>query len=241
MAEIYGEAYYDSWGEGDSTEAYWELKKALFRKLVGASGVAGGNAMDIGCATGACLSVLRERGFVPHGIDVNPYAIQRAKSLVPGARLSEGTLEEAGFERGTFSLIVMSDVLEHSRDPQGLLKTAERFLAPGGKILIVTPDLESLTSKLMGRWWPHIKMEHLFYFSGRALRQMLEKCGFGEITIATAYKPLNPDYAIRQFETYPVPVITPLAKAAHRLVPARLKNWTAFFPMGEMLAIASKP
>lgn len=46
-----------------------------------------------------------------------------------------------------------------------------------GRIVLTTPDSGSWTRRLLRRWWPHYKLEHLFYFNGDNLRRAMEQTG----------------------------------------------------------------
>src|SRR5690606_8899932 len=85
---------------------------------------------------------------------------------------------------GIFDLITMYDVVEHLSHPLDLLRSARRSLTPQGYLHLTTPDLSSLSGRLMGRHWYHIKPdEHLLYFTGDTLRTTLERAGFEVVRI----------------------------------------------------------
>ncbi len=239
LKSLYSRSYYDSWGE---PQVYWDLKKALYKGLLSqAKGSRStGNILDVGCATGACLAVIEQMGKTAFGIDVNPEAIRLARKNVPGATILEASLENAPFEKGMFEAVVLSDVLEHLSDPRAALKRVRALLAPGGAAVILTPHMGSLSSKIMGRTWIHVKEEHLFYFSRDALGQMLVEAGFHDACFIASKKPVSIQYAMTQFETYPLPVATPFLRFLGVILPKTLKNRVFALPMGEMCVAALK-
>lgn len=245
LTAIYGSGYYASWGSGvggDGYPIYWNLKRTLFRRLLAQAGPfsPGGAALDVGCATGACLSVLRDLGLRAHGIDVNEHAVTIARRLVPEAEIHAGWLEEAPLAPASFDLVVLSDVIEHARDPWAFMGRITELLRPGGRVVILTPDMGSLLAKAMGRAWPHLKPEHLFLFDRRGLSRLFDRHGLRLRRLSSAPKPLSLDYAVRQFDAYPLPGVTPLLRGLRRLVPFRLAHQSIALPMGEMLAVAEK-
>lgn len=244
LAQIYSRQYYDSWGEDESENLYWEMKKALFGRMIDYADInpaASIKALDVGCATGACLEVFKERGFLAYGVDVNPYAVDKARARVPGAAVHHGALEDASFEPDTFNLIVLSDVVEHVKNPALFLRGAYQALAPGGRVVILTPDIGSPSLFILGARWPHFKKEHLCYFNTRALKRLLDQCGFRWIKSGSARKPINFSYALRQFSTYPMPVISGMMRFMNHLVRGPVRTRHFFLPMGELLAVAEKP
>ena len=48
----------------------------------------------------------------------------------------------------------------------------------GGLLVVHTMDIDSLFARAAGRRWPWLMEMHIYYFSRRTLRQMLEKTGF---------------------------------------------------------------
>jgi hypothetical protein len=63
-------------------------------------------------------------------------------------------------------------------DPRETLQQAHRLLKPNGLLVVHTIDIDSIFAQLMGARWPWLMEMHLYYFSRRTLRAMLEKCGF---------------------------------------------------------------
>ncbi len=97
--------------------------------------------LDIGCGNGSQLSLpLARLGYNVTGIDPDESSIAHA------ARLSEG-IEGARFLRTSvsevaekFDVVILSEVLEHVKDPSELLQAGERLLNPDGLIIVTTPN-----------------------------------------------------------------------------------------------------
>lgn len=87
--------------------------------------------LDYGCAGGLFIKYLQERGFTNcSGYD--PYAPQ------------DGLGNLATLRNKQFDYILLQDVIEHVEDPNILLSQLNDLLAPGGYILIGTPDAANL-------------------------------------------------------------------------------------------------
>lgn len=77
-------------------------------------------------------------------------------------------LESLPFRRGSFDLVVNTQVLEHVRDPQTVLRELARVLKPGGRLFLTAPQ-----------GWPEHQVPHdYFRFTRFALRHLLESAGF---------------------------------------------------------------
>src|SRR5439155_9546650 len=69
-------------------------------------------------------------------------------------------------------------VLEHVPDPVGFLQAAARFVKPDGRIIIVTPNAQSLGSSLFGKDWYALQPpQHLILYGSRGLRRCLAQTG----------------------------------------------------------------
>ena len=132
--------------------------------------------LDVGAASGIFLNLAREAGYRVAGIEPSAALAADAERLY-GLKLFCGTVEQfAASEK--FSVITLLDVLEHVADPKAFVSRLDGLLAPGGMLVIVTPDVGSLAARIMGgRWW-HYRVAHLNFFNRHSLDWLLEKQGF---------------------------------------------------------------
>jgi len=241
LDEIYSDEYFKSWGNDGNIEDYWGLKTSLVEKILAESGqcIKGKKVLDVGCATGASLSVIHEKGGLPYGIDVNKHAIEKARALVPTAQVSNCNFMDVDFSGKLFDIIILSDVLEHFFDPLTGLEKAESLLNANGKLLILTPDISSFSARIMGAKWSHIKTEHLFYLSCLSMRSLLSKCRLRTESISSFFKPMNLEYMANQYRIYKHPVLTPFFNTIRYFLPQVILSHRFHIPMGEMFVVAS--
>ncbi len=137
---------------------------------------AGSSLLDVGAASGIFLNLAREEGFRVTGIEPSAALVADAKKRY-GLELFCGSAEQF-VAREKFIAVTLLDVLEHVTDPDAFLAVLERFLAPGGMLVIVTPDIGSRAARIMGgRWW-HFRVAHVNFFNRRSLGRLLEQHGF---------------------------------------------------------------
>jgi 2-polyprenyl-3-methyl-5-hydroxy-6-metoxy-1,4-benzoquinol methylase len=147
------------------------------RPLERCTGPANGRRLlDVGAHTGVFVDIATRHGWDAWGIEPSKWAVEQARAQ--GLQMHLGTLEEAAFPAGHFSVVTMWDVIEHVPDPFSTLQAAWRVLEPGGLLVVHTMDIDSLFSRLLGRRWPWYMEMHLFYFSRHTLAAMLNKAGF---------------------------------------------------------------
>jgi ubiquinone/menaquinone biosynthesis C-methylase UbiE len=137
---------------------------------------AGRPLLDVGCYTGVFVEIAGEHGWEAWGVEPSRWAVEQARAR--DLRVEQGTLQSAALPEGGFDVITMWDVIEHVPDPRQTLESAGRLLGPGGLVVIHTIDIDSAFARLMGRHWPWLMEMHLFYFSRKTMRAMLESCGF---------------------------------------------------------------
>lgn len=142
------------------------------RKLLGAPG----RLFEIGCGTGLFLDEARAAGWEARGLEVSAYAADVARRR--GFDVAGVPAEEANLPAGGFDAVVMWDVIEHVRDPAGLLETAGRAVRPGGLLALSTGDITSLCARWSGAKWHLFNLpEHLFFFSPDSLRRLFARAG----------------------------------------------------------------
>jgi 2-polyprenyl-3-methyl-5-hydroxy-6-metoxy-1,4-benzoquinol methylase len=135
-----------------------------------------GPVLDIGCATGALIHWLGQRGWSAEGLEICSSSAAQARS--EGQTVYEVPLEKAGLVSSKYSFIHSSHVIEHLNDPRGFVKEVSRLLRKGGYFLCVTPNTRSLQAKWKKEKWRSAIADHLVLFSAPQLRTLLEEEGF---------------------------------------------------------------
>ena len=95
--------------------------------------------LDIGCASGGLLALLRPRAGHLAGLELSPTAARAAAQI--GDHVVQGALEDPGlpFEPASFDLVVLADVLEHLPDPAAGLARATASAAPAARCSSASP------------------------------------------------------------------------------------------------------
>jgi 2-polyprenyl-3-methyl-5-hydroxy-6-metoxy-1,4-benzoquinol methylase len=131
---------------------------------------------DIGAATGFFLDIARQRGWKTSGSEISKYAARVASRR--GHRIFVGSLMDMNTD-DKYGLITMWDVLEHLDHPSEYMKVVNRILKAGGILAVNTIDKFSIWARLWGKDWHLIvPPEHLYYFSRKNIKILLEDCGF---------------------------------------------------------------
>ena len=133
----------------------------------------GARLLDVGCGPGAGLQAAVSLGYEAWGVDLSPAAVAAAGERFEG-RVRLGSLSDDLFPGLAFDVITLFDVVEHVYDPKALSLELGAHLAPGGRVLIATPNCESLLARVSGRRWVSYKIpEHVVFYSPRTLSAAL--------------------------------------------------------------------
>lgn len=138
-----------------------------------------GRLLEIGCAAGVFLEVMRRRGFEVHGSEIAEETLRSARENFGLENLHHGPLHALDLPGSHFDVVAAFDVIEHVAEPLEMLEQMKAFLRPGGLLVLQTQDVSSMTRKVLGAKWHHFKqLEHIYHFSPRTLRSMLERTGY---------------------------------------------------------------
>ncbi len=168
-------------GKGVGYERYNEQESSLratFRRLMinlEKRNLTGGVLLEVGCGYGYLLE--EARGFFDTriGTEYSRQAIAQASKRAD--RTYEGGIDQIP-ANDRFDCIFTIQVIEHIYQPRSFLESLCRHLNPGGRMVIVTPDIGCFWRRLMGHRWPAFKIpEHVLYFNKWSLYKLLREVG----------------------------------------------------------------
>jgi len=150
--------------------------------------VPGGEVLDVGCGGGAFLARARSLGWRVVGVEPDRRAVEVARAA-HGLDVRAGTLEEQRFAAGRFDAVTSSHVIEHVHDPLEFLRECGRVLKPGGRIVVVTPNTESLGRRRLGAAWIGLDPpRHLHLFSCATLRRLAVRAGLTVLGVRSSVR-----------------------------------------------------
>lgn len=196
-----------------------------------------GSVLDVGCASGAFLSLMRGSGWRVTGVEPSLAQSRRAaETLGSSANIQQCVLQEASLQGG-FDLVTMWDVLEHVTNPTDFLGLASAQLRPGGYLVLNVPRIDSVAARLLGGRWPVLLAEHLCYFTVPGLRI----CG-GQSSLRLVHKGQRPaafsvDYIFFRASQHGIPGS---ALAGRMLGALGVSNWSIPVWIGEIYAVFIK-
>lgn len=136
-----------------------------------------GKLLDVGCGNGIFLEIMNKLGWETIGVDFDEKAIESAKLKKLNVRL--GDLTEQKFPDNYFDAITISHVIEHVYNPIELVEECYRLLKTDGKMVIATPNNESLGHHLFKQYWRGLEPpRHIQIFSPQSLIHIVRLSGF---------------------------------------------------------------
>jgi len=127
----------------DMIDMHWQVDEHGFKPLDGKS------ALDVGCGAGLLAEPLARMGAKVTAVDAAPECIEVARAHAAGQGLTidyrPTGVESVG---GRFDLVTAMEVIEHVADPQQFIDSLAKRLAPGGLMILSTPN-RTAWSKLL--------------------------------------------------------------------------------------------
>jgi SAM-dependent methyltransferase len=127
--------------------------------------------LDVGCGSGSLLARYQALGWSVRGVEMNARACAACRER--GLQVHQGTVFDAPLKPRQFDVILLNHVIEHVLDPIAVLARAGEFLAPGGRLIVVTPNIDGIGFSLYGScWYPLDAPRHVVLFSPRTMRRL---------------------------------------------------------------------
>ena len=236
---LYRGNYYRNYGPYGSQEKahryYFRQKMKQIKQSVNS-----GKLLDIGCSLGALLEEAEEAGYDASGIDISGYAVNycRKKNLIAKKNI---ITDVKNYQK--YSVITAFEIIEHERNPLASCQKIFSLLKQTGLFVCSVPDSNTLTKRLMGKYWFGFRnKEHLFHFNKQTLSVLLKKAGFRNISVKTDHgRPYQFLYYLERVNFYLLKspyldkLITHLKK-----IPIIDKIDLPFNPWGNLIAFAEK-
>jgi SAM-dependent methyltransferase len=147
-----------------------------------------GRMLEVGCGAGQFLAEASAAGWQVLGIDFDEAAVTHARRT-PGIDARAMDIFDPYLDDQRFDGIAMNNVIEHLPDPAGVFARCKELLAPGGRLVMVTPNTDALCHEVFGPHWRGLEVpRHLYLFSAPALRNFAEAAGLTNIHV---FCPLN--------------------------------------------------
>jgi 2-polyprenyl-3-methyl-5-hydroxy-6-metoxy-1,4-benzoquinol methylase len=161
--------------------------------------VGGGLLVDVGAGSGVMVEAALARGLDAIGVEPSESLAQQAAQRqlpVECKVLSELTVPQKA------NLVTLIDVIEHVDDPRQLLADCVAQMADDAVCVMVTPDVDSLCARLLGKRWWHYRIAHIAYFNRKTLQTLLDSAGLEIIEFSRPGWYFPASYLFNRIMTY---------------------------------------
>jgi SAM-dependent methyltransferase len=137
-----------------------------------------GRLLDLGCRPSAFLGDLQAQGWEVVRAPVLDLGQSPQRTCWRGPALPLPAFL-AEWPAGYFDLATLWHALEHAPDPLAVLRAVQRLLRPGGRLLLIVPNLASAAFQWFGPAWKGLDLpRHLTHFTRATLTRLLYTAGF---------------------------------------------------------------
>jgi 2-polyprenyl-3-methyl-5-hydroxy-6-metoxy-1,4-benzoquinol methylase len=193
----------------------------LYRHLWNRSSL---SILDAGCGYGYLVHALRRQGFEAFGLDISEKAVRVARERFGDYFYHSDIQTFADNQTRQYDMIVAFELIEHLADPLISLNRLLRLLAPGGSLLLTTPNRDFFRKDAI--WHTELPPVHTIWLGRKGCATLAARtgCAYQFMTLTDFY-PKNENKLAkylgcrRQFR--PIPAI---AGAGLSTEPARTKS-----------------
>lgn len=151
------------------------LKRELARR--GIQRVA--RLLDLGCGDGTNLGWLGAFAENMYGSDYNLVRLARARARDAEVRLILGDILDFPAADNAFDIVFFNHVIEHIPDDMAALRTVARILAPGGILVLGTPNEGAWWWQLAYRRAPDVRAttDHIHFYTADSITARMRNAG----------------------------------------------------------------
>jgi len=195
IGKFYSSYYTHSAGEGAAPVASPGLAKSILaaifpgRRLQFLSSLMHfgdrppGRMLEVGCGSGRFLAQAAAAGWRVMGIDFDEAAVAAARAI-PGVDAQAMDMHDPALDDERFDGIAFNNVIEHLPDPARVFARCHALLAPGGRVVMVTPNIQAQCHTVFGEHWRGLEVpRHIHIFSADALRKFATDAGFQKVQV----------------------------------------------------------
>ncbi len=174
LGHLYAESTFDYEAETANLKATYGRYLAKLQRIGGRQE----SLLEIGCGDGFFLEQALQQGYTRvRGVEPSSAAIAGAAASVRD-RIVCDIMRPGLFADGEFDAICLFQVFDHVSHPDAVLDACRAALRPGGMILCLNHNVESVSAHLLRERSPIIDIEHTYLYSPATMRRIFEAGGF---------------------------------------------------------------
>lgn len=145
------------------------------------------SVLEIGCGTGATGALALSRGRAGRyvGVELFESAAVSAREVLSEVVVGDVEQLEFDWQPASFDALILSEVLEHLREPWAVVQKLSRFVRPGGLLLASSPNVSHwrvIQELALGRFpladQGVFDKTHMRWFTPESFAAMFNQAGF---------------------------------------------------------------
>ena len=239
VLEIYHNDLREVWDPDIERHSYnsYQNQLSLYRSLAQRYGAR--SVLDVGCAQATLAMLLAEDGLRVTALDVRQHFLDYARTRYESGeiRFQVANIFD-GHELGTFDVVFANQIIEHLVYPAEFLRILSACVAPGGALIISTPNHDYFRSSLPSygelgdpRQHEHRQFsaggaDHFFAYTEEELRSAAGEAGLQVVETIYFETPFISGHAMVRYlhRLLPVWLLRRLDQVAMRAAPRRLAH-----------------
>jgi SAM-dependent methyltransferase len=162
---------------------YFDRQQSYGRKVLATVAGSGSVAvLEVGCGAGGALAVFHDAGHAVAGCEYSSRLLEFGTGRgVPNLHVGSVQQTAGRFGRDRFDLVFLHHVFEHVDRPVETLAYLAGLLAPGGRLLLIVPDLGHIHSHPFpgGNALGYLHVAHPYNYSPLGLTLTARRAGLG--------------------------------------------------------------
>ena len=193
-------------------------------------------ALDVGCAAGYCLDIMKSKGWDAEGLELEAEMFEVL--VQSGYSVSKTRLEELSTAQ-KYSVITLFDVIEHIPNLDKAFQQLFNLLEEDGIIIIVTPDHNSIQRKIFRKkWFQYKPIEHIQYFSRQTLIAFAGRNGLDMVLHKRSGQYADTNFIVNRLQYYQFSFLSGLFNKIFSFL--RLKNIFFYIDTGSLFTVFKK-
>ncbi|MBN1288253.1 MAG: class I SAM-dependent methyltransferase [Actinobacteria bacterium] len=167
-------------------EARLRVLGHMFRKYI----KPGSRVLDVGSGYSIFYMVSKEWNFNLTCCDLDSAAMEKMRKLAPDWNWIVANALELPWDDESFDAVYAGEIIEHVNDPEQAMKEWTRVLAPGGVLILSTPNRDRLLARA-NREAVLVHHEHIHEMNMKELKAIASRHGYKVLKTTGIYLELG--------------------------------------------------
>lgn len=154
----------------EAEDMYWAVGQHLANKPKT------NKILEVGSGLGYLTYALSKNGYNVLGIDISEQAVSQAKKRYGDLFLCADIHVFSKQAPKTYQTVLLIEVIEHIANVKNFLRSIDNMVAPGGEIIITTPNKSVHIPEVL--WETEPPPVHLWWFSGQSMIHLASELNY---------------------------------------------------------------